>query len=151
MAGERSKASEPAQVGAGSRYFASAPAEPTAFRVRNGCGLVWLRPKRDARPWTQQETLERLWPMTAWLLDTGPLVAFFDRSEEHHAWTTEKWAHAPVPMVTCDAVLAEAAYLLQERAGLPPEKFLTLFERKVITAPFSLAQHSASVSRLLEK
>lgn len=89
--------------------------------------------------------------MTAWLLDTGPLVAFFDRSEEYHTWTKEKWGQAPVPMLTCEAVLAEAAYLLHERAGLPSERILALFERKVISFPFYLEQHAAPVARLLER
>ena len=89
--------------------------------------------------------------MTAWLMDTGPLVAFFDRSDAYHGWTKEKWAQAPVPMLTCDAVLAEAAYLLQERAGLPPEKVLALFERQIISAPFHLEEHAAPVARLLER
>jgi predicted nucleic acid-binding protein len=89
--------------------------------------------------------------MTAWLLDTGPLVAFFDRSEECHAWTKVQWAQAPVPMLTCEAVLAEAAYLLQERAGLPAERVLALFERKVISVPFYLEEHAAPVARLLER
>jgi predicted nucleic acid-binding protein len=71
--------------------------------------------------------------MTAWLLDTGPLVAFFDRSDAGHEWAKEQWAQAPVPMLTCEAVLAEAAYLLREHARLPSEKILALFERKVIT------------------
>ena len=89
--------------------------------------------------------------MTAWLVDTGPLVAFFDRTDTYHAWTKEKWGQAPVPMLTCDAVLAEAAYLLQEHAGLAPEKILALLERKVISVPFHLEEHAASVARLLER
>jgi uncharacterized protein len=89
--------------------------------------------------------------MTAWILDTGPLVAFFDRSERYHAWAREKWAQAPLPMLTCEPVLAEAAYLLQERAGLAPEKLLALFERKIISAPFRLEDHAAAVARSLER
>lgn len=89
--------------------------------------------------------------MTAWVLDTGPLVAFFDRSEQYHAWAKEKWAQAPLPMLTCEAVLAEAAYLLQERAGMAPEKLLALFERKIISVPFCLEDHAAAVARLLER
>ena len=89
--------------------------------------------------------------MTAWLVDTGPLVAFFDRSDAYHGWAKEKWAQAPVPMLTCDAVLTEAAYLLQEHAGLAPEKILALFERKVISVPFHLEEHAVSVARLLER
>jgi len=89
--------------------------------------------------------------MTVWLLDTGPLVAFFDRSDEHHDWARETWAQAPVPMLTCEAVLAEASYLLQKHAGLAPEKVLALIEHKVIAAPFDLEENAAAVARLLER
>ncbi len=89
--------------------------------------------------------------MTAWLLDTGPLVAFFDRSDADHEWAKEQWAKAPVPMLTCEAVMAEAAYLLQERAGLAPDKLLLLFERGVLGIPFRIEEHVAALSRLLEK
>jgi uncharacterized protein len=89
--------------------------------------------------------------MMAWLLDTGPLVAFFDKSDQFHAWAVAQWAQAPVPLLTCEAVLAEAAYLLREHAGLPSEKVLALFERKVIAAPFQLELHAAPVSQILER
>ena len=48
-------------------------------------------------------------------------------------------------------MLAEAAYLLREHARLPTEKILALFERKVITAPFTLEAHAGPVAHLLEK
>ncbi len=89
--------------------------------------------------------------MTAWLIDTGPLVAFFDRSDADHEWAKGRWAIAPLPMLTCEAVLAEAAYLLQERAGLAPAKLLALFERGIISVPFRLDEHAALVARLLER
>ena len=89
--------------------------------------------------------------MTAWLLDTGPLVAFFDRSDADHEWAKEHWAQAPVPLLTCEAVLAEAAFLLREHAGLPGHKVLALFERKVVTAPFGLEDHAGPVAHLMEK
>jgi uncharacterized protein len=87
----------------------------------------------------------------AWLLDTGPLVAFFDRNDAHHVWAKEQWALAPVPMLTCEAVLAEATYLLQEHAGLPSQKVLLLIERRIITVPFSLEANAEPVGRILEK
>ncbi|MEK7674393.1 MAG: PIN domain-containing protein [Verrucomicrobiota bacterium] len=89
--------------------------------------------------------------MMAWLLDTGPLVAFFDRSDQYHDWAAEQWAQAPVPLLTCESVLAEAAYLLQDHAGLSSDKVLALMERKVIAAPFHLDDHASTVARLLEK
>jgi uncharacterized protein len=89
--------------------------------------------------------------MTAWLLDTGPLVAFFDRSDACHEWAKQQWAQAPVPMLTCEPVIAEAVYLLREHAGLPGEKVLALFDRKVLIAPFSLEAHASPVAHLLQK
>ena len=89
--------------------------------------------------------------MSVWLLDTGPLVDFFDRSGRYHRWVVQQWAEAPVPLFTCEPVLAEAAYLLRERAGLPAEKVLALVERKVITLPFRVEDHVGPLSRLLEK
>ncbi|MCP5516811.1 MAG: PIN domain-containing protein [Verrucomicrobiales bacterium] len=89
--------------------------------------------------------------MTVWLLDTGPLVAFYDRSDADHAWARERWGRAPVPLLTCEAVLAEAAYLLREHDGLPGSKLLALFERQAITAPFRLEDHAGPVARLMEK
>jgi predicted nucleic acid-binding protein len=89
--------------------------------------------------------------MTAWLLDTGPLVAFFDRSDRYHPWAVEQWARAPIPLLTCEAVLAEATYLLQEHAGLTGDKVLALFERGVIEARFQLEDHAGPVAELLKK
>ena len=85
------------------------------------------------------------------LLDTGPLVAFFDKSDRYHRWAVDQWAQAPVPLLTCEAVVAEAAYLLREHAGLPGEKVMALFERKVIAVPFHLEEHAAPVAHLLAK
>ena len=89
--------------------------------------------------------------MTSWLLDTGPLVAFFDGSDDYHQWAKEKWAQAPLPLLTCEPVLTEAIYLLQTHAGLAPEKVLALLDRKIVSVPFVLQQHVAPLSRLLEK
>jgi predicted nucleic acid-binding protein len=89
--------------------------------------------------------------VTEWIIDTGPLVAFFDRSDKFHSWAKEKWSHAPTPMVTCEPVLTEAVYLLQEHAGLAPEKVLALVERKVITVPFVIEEHTGALSRLLNR
>ena len=88
--------------------------------------------------------------MTAWLLDTGPLVAFFDRSDADDEWAKEQWTQAPVPMLTCKAVLAEAAYLLGEHAGLPSEKSNAL-RAEGYHRPLFLEAHAGLVAHLLEK
>lgn len=50
------------------------------------------------------------------IVDTGPLVAFFDRAERHHAWAAERVRELAAPLLVCEPVLAEAMFLL---AGLP--------------------------------
>jgi uncharacterized protein len=89
--------------------------------------------------------------MTHWLLDTGPLVAFFDRGDAYHEWAVQQWSRAPVPFVSCEAVLAEAAYLLQTHAGMPGDKILQLIERNVISIGIQIQEHAGSIARLLRR
>jgi predicted nucleic acid-binding protein len=50
------------------------------------------------------------------IADTGFLVAFANRRDEHHAWAVGLAREASTPLLTCDAVLAEAAYHLGDSA-----------------------------------
>ncbi len=54
-------------------------------------------------------------------------------------------------MLTCEPVLAEAAYLLRERAGLPPERLLALLERHVVGVAFALEEQAGPVAHLLQR
>jgi predicted nucleic acid-binding protein len=47
------------------------------------------------------------------ILDTGPLVAFLHANEEHHRWAVERFKTLPPQFLTCEAVLAEACFLLE--------------------------------------
>ncbi|MGQ0507017.1 MAG: type II toxin-antitoxin system VapC family toxin [Myxococcaceae bacterium] len=47
------------------------------------------------------------------LVDTGPLVALLKKDEEHHQWVSETFRELPAEgMVTCEAVISEACFLL---------------------------------------
>ncbi len=46
------------------------------------------------------------------ILDTGPLVGFLDASDQWHEWSVARFGELPSPMLTCEAVLSEATYLL---------------------------------------
>ena len=50
--------------------------------------------------------------MDAAIADTGPLVAFLDRSERHHGWVAARITELQAPLLACEPVLAEAMYLL---------------------------------------
>jgi len=45
--------------------------------------------------------------MTAAIVDTGPLVAFFDRAERRHDWVVERFEELDAPLLVCEPVLAE--------------------------------------------
>jgi len=48
------------------------------------------------------------------IADTGPLVAYLDRAERHHAWAVERMKELAAPLLVCEPVLAEAMYLLSD-------------------------------------
>jgi hypothetical protein len=42
------------------------------------------------------------------IVDTGPLVAFPDRAEQHHSWVIEQSDELQAPPLVCARVLAQA-------------------------------------------
>ncbi len=48
------------------------------------------------------------------IADTGLLVAFANRTDRHHEWAVRLAEGVSEPLLTCDAVLAEAAFHLQD-------------------------------------
>lgn len=84
------------------------------------------------------------------LLDTGPLVAFLNRCDAFHQWAKLQWAHTAPPLLTCEAVLSEACFLLRAAPG-GSEAVLELLRRRVIEVAFHLEDHMETVARLLRK
>lgn len=50
------------------------------------------------------------------IADTGFLVAFANRNDRHHGWAVRVAERVTEPLLTCEAVLAEAAFHLQSVA-----------------------------------
>ncbi len=48
------------------------------------------------------------------IADTGFLVAFANRRDHHHEWAVGVAEQVTEPLLTCEAVLAEAAFHLQD-------------------------------------
>lgn len=46
------------------------------------------------------------------IADTGLIVAFKNRSDEHHRWAVDVVRDVDAPMLTCESVLSEAAFHL---------------------------------------
>lgn len=84
------------------------------------------------------------------LLDTGPLVGYLNRDDQHHDWALQCWRALHGPLWTCESVLSEAIFVLQsERVN--PEPILALVERGLIQLSFSTAANRVDVFRLLRK
>lgn len=50
------------------------------------------------------------------IADTGFVVAFLNARDTHHAWALDLAEQVTTPLITCEAVLTEAAYLLNQPA-----------------------------------
>lgn len=71
------------------------------------------------------------------LLDTGPLVALLNRRDSCHEWAKLQWKQIEPPLLTCEAVIAEACFLLQNVYGCQ-EAVMSLIETEVIQLSFNL-------------
>lgn len=81
------------------------------------------------------------------ILDTGPLVAFMDRSEKNHDWACNQFRLFPVPVLTCEAVLTEALFLL--RRGPPAQdKLLEMVSRQSLQPLFRLRDEIETIRRM---
>jgi predicted nucleic acid-binding protein len=70
--------------------------------------------------------------MRAAILDTGPLVAFLDRAEQHHRWVAERIEELDTPLLVCEPVLAAAMHLLA-RFSRAQDALFGLFENGALT------------------
>ena len=77
------------------------------------------------------------------IADTGFLVAFANRAGEHHDWAVRIAEQVSDPLLTCEPVLAEAAFHLQ---SLP--LVLALVREGLIALAFDCREHLPQLERL---
>lgn len=87
--------------------------------------------------------------MKATLVDTGPLAAFLNRRDKFHSWAVDRLAEARPPLLTCEAVLSEAAYLLRRSRG--GDRLLRLLDEGLVRIDFRLNDEAATVRSLMKK
>lgn len=80
------------------------------------------------------------------IADTGFLVAFANRSDAHHAWAVEVATTLETPLLTCEAVLAEAAFHLRS-VGI----VLALVEEGLVAPAFAAADHLPRLAALARR
>jgi len=85
------------------------------------------------------------------LLDTGPLVALLSEADDHHDRARRVFADCTPPFRCCEAVIAEACFLMRrvDRAG--PREVVALGRRGLYRLAFPAESHLASLEQLLKK
>lgn len=84
------------------------------------------------------------------LLDTGPLVSFLASGLEHHRWAVEQWKELRPPLLTCEPVLTEAAFLLK-REGRDTDTLFALLERRVIRIGLAVEDQQSDLRALMRR
>jgi predicted nucleic acid-binding protein len=80
------------------------------------------------------------------LVDTGPIVALLVAEDAHNDWAHRVWGELEPPLLTCEAVLSEAQFLIR-RFGGNPRAVLEFVKRGAINVAFGVQNE---IKRLLE-
>jgi predicted nucleic acid-binding protein len=85
------------------------------------------------------------------IVDTGPLVAFFDRAERHHPWVAERVEELEAPLLVCEPVLTEAMYLLARHSSRAQDALFQLLQNGALSVAFQIEEHVDALRKLLQK
>jgi predicted nucleic acid-binding protein len=88
--------------------------------------------------------------MRAAIADTGPLVAFLDRAEQHHRWVAKRIEELDAPLLVCEPVLAEAMHLLR-RFSRAQDALFRLLENGALTIAIRIDEHISTLRELHQK
>lgn len=84
------------------------------------------------------------------VVDTGPIVAMLDADEAHHDWVMSQMQRLRAPLVSCEAVLTEAAFLMS-RAGVDSSIVPQLVTRGFVTIAKLFDDDAAQIVRLMAR
>ena len=88
--------------------------------------------------------------MTFVIIDTGPLVALLNRRERHHSWVKGVLDTIEPPIFTCEPVLSESCFLLQDIKG-GQDAILELISRGILRSDFRATAEVDSLRSLMKK
>ena len=80
------------------------------------------------------------------IADTGFIVAFLNRRDEFHSWALNVAGQVDAPLITCEAVLAEAVF----HTG-SAEKILALLETRLLRVDFDFHASKARIAALAKR
>ena len=80
------------------------------------------------------------------IADTGFLVAFANRSDRHHDWAVSVASRVVDPLLTCEAVLAETAFHLEDAALV-----LRMIDDGLVALAFDAREHVSELAALARR
>lgn len=80
------------------------------------------------------------------IADTGFLVAFANRNDRHHDWAVRIAEGLTEPLLTCEAVLAEAAFHLQD-----VRLVLAMIRDGLVALAFDCREHLPQLTALADR
>ena len=80
------------------------------------------------------------------IADTGFLVAFANGNDRHHAWASEVAVGIKEPLLTCEAVLAETAFHLENSSVT-----LAMVNEGLVTLAFDCRDHLIQLTKIAER
>lgn len=84
------------------------------------------------------------------IIDSGPLVALINNREQYHSWATKEVANLASPFLTCEAVITEACFLLQEVYG-GEDAVMGLVDNGSLHILFQLDAEISAIRELMKK
>jgi predicted nucleic acid-binding protein len=88
--------------------------------------------------------------MTRIIIDTGPLVAYFNRGDRWHRWVVRQLSALAPPLVTCEPVLTEACFLIYRAGGMPADLIRKL-DQRLLEIGIDLEDDAASIQSLMRR
>ena len=85
------------------------------------------------------------------LLDTGPLVALLSKDDASHARAERLFAACAAPFRCCEAIVAEACFLMRKVHKAGPAEVIALGRKGVFEISLSLRDHWTNIEALLQK
>jgi predicted nucleic acid-binding protein len=78
------------------------------------------------------------------------LISFLAAGSRHHKWAAAQWKVLRPPLLTCEPVITEAAFLLKREGGAADSLF-ALLERGVIRIALAVQDEQADLRALMRR
>ncbi len=84
------------------------------------------------------------------IVDAGPLVALLNSRDTHHKWVVQQLGDIQPPMLTCEAVLAEATYLTRAVTGARAA-LIEMLGEGFLDIGMALADHHSAILAMVRR